>query len=119
MPGPQIIADCCLDSREVELIRTRFDRLDADKDGFLTYEELLGSLKRLKVPISEDEVKTMFDAVSPVSLYRTLLCLCTTACTELLYRDATELGGFCFYSPTVLRCAGEPDCCVFQRSPVL
>lgn len=65
----QVIADCCLDARELEIIRTRFDRLDADKDGFLTYEELLGSLKRLKVPITEDEVKAMFDAVSSAVLY--------------------------------------------------
>lgn len=74
----QVIADCCLDEREVKIIRERFNYLDADHDGHITIEDMVTGLRKKGLPITEEDAKAMFEAVShqlrPVGVFCCKLC---------------------------------------------
>ena len=60
----QVIADCCLDEREMALIREKFSFLDVDRDGHITVDDLINGLRSRGIPVLEEDARAMFAAVS-------------------------------------------------------
>ncbi|GJP38976.1 hypothetical protein CLOM_g23376 [Closterium sp. NIES-68] len=57
-----VVAGCCLDEREMAVIRTRFDHLDLDKDGRISVGDLIAGFQQLHIPLAEEEAREIIEA---------------------------------------------------------